>query len=144
MGSCRHLSRNWPTKSTGLTATKKEGRTNLILYFLIMVVRPSTQQAVDRIVGTAVILGISIAAFRWLSNSSKRRQVPLLPWWLIALRRRNDRRARTHHEGCVESEQWRAREKNMESGYEHRGSCHCRSIQFLVSICAHRHNNCFK
>ena len=21
----------------------------------------------------------------------------------------------------------------MESGYEHRGSCHCRSIQFLVS-----------
>lgn len=102
-------------------------------------VRPSTQQTVDRIVGTAAILGLSIAAIRWLCHASKQRRgrqnQTTLPWWwpIIALRRRSDRRARSHGEGGGELEQSRAREKNMESGYEHRGSCHCRSIQFLVS-----------
>lgn len=102
-------------------------------------VRPSTQQTVDRIVGTAAILGLSIAAIRWLCHASKQRRgrqnQNTLPWWwpIIALRRRSDRRARSHGEGGGELEQSRAREKNMESGYEHRGSCHCRSIQFLVS-----------
>lgn len=96
-----------------------------------MAVRPSTQQTIDRIVGTVALLGLSLAALRWLSHPSKRRQKSL-PWWwpVIALQRRRNKR-----EGSLEGEvdQSDAREKNMERGFEHRGSCHCRSVQFMVS-----------
>jgi len=104
-----------------------------------MAVRQYTQQTIDRIVGTATLIGLSIAAIRWLSQVSKQRrahqQKLTLPWWwpVIALRRRNSRRMKNNEEGICELEHVKAREMNMESGHEHRGSCHCRSIQFLVS-----------
>jgi hypothetical protein len=62
---------------------------------------------------------------------------------VIALRRRKDRRTKNQYCGMVgdedrlELEQSKARGKNLEGGYEHRGSCHCRSIQFLVNTCCH-------
>ena len=115
----------------------------------LTMVRPPTQQTVDRIVGTVAVLGLSVAAIRWLSHASKQRQsrqqLKKLPWWwpMIALRRRKDRRAKNHRCGGIgdddngDLEQSKAREKNLEGGYEHRGSCHCRSIHFLVSTCCH-------
>ncbi|KAL3796705.1 hypothetical protein HJC23_010005 [Cyclotella cryptica] len=107
-------------------------------------VHPPTQQTVDRIVGTVAVLGLSVAAIRWLAHTSKQRRsgqhFKKLPWWwpVIALRRRKGRRERgqccdvADDEERCDLEQSKAREKNLEGGYEHRGSCHCRSIHFLL------------
>lgn len=102
-------------------------------------VRPSTQQTVDRIVGTITVLGLSIAAIRWLAHLSKHRKKKQLPWWwpVIALRRRKDRRTKSQcmgEDGEFQLEQMKARERNVEGSFEHRGSCHCGSVQFSVSM----------
>lgn len=68
----------------------------------LTMVRPSTQQTVDRIVGTAVVIGLSVVVVRWLSNPSSSDSIMLesgkkrvrrkrygIPWWwpVIALQK---------------------------------------------------------
>ena len=99
-------------------------------------VRASTQQVVDRIVGTAVVLGLSAAFVRWMTSGSSGKST-------------HDRGS--GYQSPNESEQSRlneVKEERKERGevaepaelvehddeeHEHRGSCHCRSIIFVVS-----------
>lgn len=90
----------------------------------LTMVRPSTQQTVDRIVGTAAILGLSVVFVRWLSSrnstsisspspscESKTKDVDekrryryaawsTIPWWwpVIAVKSWNKRRNRKNNE----------------------------------------------
>ncbi|KAL7555201.1 hypothetical protein ACHAWF_018862 [Thalassiosira exigua] len=114
----------------------------------LVMVRASTQQTVDRIVGTAAIIGLSVVFVRWLSNSSSsHRSAPTpdgkqckksreekysrIPWWwpVLALRRSNDQRR-----GESPSKDRRNNESEIENDaeYEHRGSCTCGSIEFAL------------
>ncbi len=135
-------------------------------------VRPSTQQTVDRILGTAAILGLSIVLVRRLllssQNSShhhyyhhhtpprrRRKQQQFEDeninnnnnqtrwrWWgncywlwpggsgiggMPALQKRRD-----HHENTRKDDRMDEVD-NDKRMHEHLGSCHCGSIQFLVS-----------
>ena len=115
-------------------------------------VRPSTQQTVDRILGTAAVLSLSVVLVRRLlyssqSSSSHRYHPPRRRrddtqhtswrWWTrwvwpgggAALQGRssrwNDNNETTHHN--------RIELLDKRIYYEHSGSCHCGSIQFMVS-----------
>jgi hypothetical protein len=112
-------------------------------------VRPSTQQTVDRILGTAAVISISVALVRWLSSQSShtlRRQdrkecaendnnnASRWRWWRLCIwpvgatalqGKWNDNRKQNR----MKSEQNSDTRK-----YEHSGSCHCGSIHFLVSF----------
>ena len=122
-------------------------------------VRESTQQAVDRIVGTAAVIGLSIAFIRWISNPSSfsleggeeckattKSRYSWMPWWwpVIAMDRWNRKRNnRTNigddsndEEGEGKSQDAKQKEEqigNIIGDYEHQGSCHCGSITFVVS-----------
>ena len=124
-------------------------------------VRPSTQQTVDRILGTAAVLSLSVVLVRRLlyssqSISSHRYHPPR--------RRRRDDTQHTNYSTATSWRWWarwvwpgggaalqgsssRWNDNNNETTthhnrielldkrifYEHSGSCHCGSIQFMVS-----------
>eukprot|EP00584_Thalassiosira_punctigera_P005972 CAMPEP_0172544896 /NCGR_PEP_ID=MMETSP1067-20121228/14955_1 /TAXON_ID=265564 ORGANISM="Thalassiosira punctigera, Strain Tpunct2005C2" /NCGR_SAMPLE_ID=MMETSP1067 /ASSEMBLY_ACC=CAM_ASM_000444 /LENGTH=487 /DNA_ID=CAMNT_0013331547 /DNA_START=379 /DNA_END=1843 /DNA_ORIENTATION=+ len=119
-------------------------------------VRASTQQTVDRIVGTAVVIGLSVVFVRWLSGTSsssdlmlegekckKTRKVYRMPWWwpVIALKRWNGRSRknegdgnhdlRIRNEGVCKEDKEEIIENNL-GDYEHQGSCHCSSVTFVL------------
>ncbi len=126
-------------------------------------VRPSTQQTVDRILGTAAILSLSVVLVRRLLLSSQNKSHyhhhhsprrgqgrgqhqfeddnndNKWRWWghywlwkgvrgggITSLQRRRD-----HDTGNKDRTEEVDHDKRM---HEHSGSCHCGSIQFLVSI----------
>eukprot|EP00579_Thalassiosira_antarctica_P017244 CAMPEP_0201933448 /NCGR_PEP_ID=MMETSP0903-20130614/31577_1 /ASSEMBLY_ACC=CAM_ASM_000552 /TAXON_ID=420261 /ORGANISM="Thalassiosira antarctica, Strain CCMP982" /LENGTH=433 /DNA_ID=CAMNT_0048473393 /DNA_START=473 /DNA_END=1777 /DNA_ORIENTATION=- len=110
-------------------------------------VRASTQQAVDRIVGTAVIIGLSVVFVRWLSHhtppslsledkntqSSRKERYSWMPWWwpVIALQRWSDKSK--NEKECKEDKKDQVGNiENNDGDYEHQGSCHCSSITFVL------------
>ena len=142
-----------------------------------IMVRPSTQQTVDRIVGAATILGLSIAIARWISlqvpysspdndnyPSPKNKENPtkcdskydasfakrwIMPWWwpVIAMRRWNSSKNKHNRQqngtddgddyfksqSSHEGEEGAKGGEDDELQCDHRGSCHCGSINFVVS-----------
>ncbi|KAL3770369.1 hypothetical protein ACHAWU_003589 [Discostella pseudostelligera] len=107
-------------------------------------VRPSTQQTVDRILGTAAVISISVALVRWLSSQSSSSSHSL---------RRQDRKECAENDNNISTRwtwwrwswlwpdrgaaalqsKWNDNEKqNRTQAYEHSGSCHCGSIHFLL------------
>lgn len=115
----------------------------------------SNQQNADRIVGTVVVIGLSVVFVRWLSshdsmldeeNKSKksRKRYGILQWWpMIALRRysgrnRNDGKCvGDDGRNMIEGEHTKAEGQediveNNGGEYEHHGSCHCSSITFVL------------
>eukprot|EP00571_Detonula_confervacea_P005465 CAMPEP_0172316508 /NCGR_PEP_ID=MMETSP1058-20130122/28486_1 /TAXON_ID=83371 /ORGANISM="Detonula confervacea, Strain CCMP 353" /LENGTH=433 /DNA_ID=CAMNT_0013030829 /DNA_START=252 /DNA_END=1553 /DNA_ORIENTATION=- len=105
-------------------------------------VRASTQQTVDRIVGTAAVIGLSIIFVRWLSNppsmleeekcKKNRKQYSWMPsWWPVIAIQRWDKRNRSEKDGA-EDEQHVEKLGNDDGEYAHQGSCHCGSIKFVL------------
>lgn len=124
----------------------------------LTMVRASTQQiALDRIVGTVAIVGLSVAFARWLTNNNdnnggdgrlppasrrKRRQRARgwMPWWwpVIAMQRWNERNRTTTENGVRADDIVVVRgggedSANDDGEHLHQGSCHCGSIKFVVS-----------
>ncbi|KAL7539399.1 hypothetical protein ACHAXR_009251 [Thalassiosira sp. AJA248-18] len=111
-------------------------------------VRASTQQTVDRIVGTAAVIGLSVAVIRWLSYQSsshmleekeykdRRKKYSWMPWWwpVIAMESWNKRNRTTRRTGeeCGKDENHEETIGNIDGDYEHQGSCHCGLITFLI------------
>lgn len=94
----------------------------------LTMVRASTQQTVDRIVGTAVVVGLSVAFVRWLSRPSSSRSRSRIE----GKGKENDVRKRNEEDFRETESQDQIVENNHEE-YEHQGSCHCSSIIFVVS-----------
>eukprot|EP00581_Thalassiosira_minuscula_P015138 CAMPEP_0183712964 /NCGR_PEP_ID=MMETSP0737-20130205/7987_1 /TAXON_ID=385413 /ORGANISM="Thalassiosira miniscula, Strain CCMP1093" /LENGTH=434 /DNA_ID=CAMNT_0025941705 /DNA_START=411 /DNA_END=1715 /DNA_ORIENTATION=+ len=88
-------------------------------------VRASTQQTVDRFVGTAAVLGLSVLFFRWSRPYFKRRRRSRHEW--------------TNSDGKFQQQKDEnpteiVTEENDDHNeeYEHQGSCHCSSIIFVL------------
>ncbi len=67
-------------------------------------IRPSTQQTVDRLVGTAVVLGLSLALARWVSISSSRSHSTRSSFQEDPLRTRENQNE--HEEECRRIVKW--------------------------------------
>jgi len=136
----------------------------------LTMVRPSTQQTVDRIVGTAVVIGLSVVVVRWLSNPSSSSDSIMLEggnkkrvrskrykiqwWWPVIALQKWSGRGRHYDEGERRSSmvdnngarsgnnggELSSREEEdqgeiiqgNDGEYEHKGSCHCSSITFVL------------
>ena len=89
------------------------------------------------ILGTAAIVGISIVCVRWLSSTNpseeerikaNRRKYAWMPWWwpIIAMQRWNKQKKNTTS-------------ATTENQFEHKGSCQCGSITFVIRGPKHLH-----
>ena len=90
------------------------------------------------ILGTAAIVGISIVCVRWLSStnpseeerikSNRRRKYAWMPWWwpIMAMQRWNKQKKNTTS-------------ATTENQFEHKGSCQCGSITFVIRGPKHLH-----
>jgi len=105
----------------------------------LTMVRASTQQSVDRIVGTAAVIGLSVVFIRWLSKPSpeekhekmKKTYAGVPWWWPVIVMKGWKRRNRTDND-CVEEEGQEGNVENDNGEHAHHGSCHCGSITFLL------------
>lgn len=97
----------------------------------------------DRIVGTSIVIGLSLALVRWISPphtssvardtkqyTTSRQRRSWMPWWWLAfaLRRWSDksRHGNEHLEDSAQDEN----NENSDGDCEHQGSCQCSSIKF--------------
>lgn len=112
--------------------------------------RSSSQPTVDKLLGTAAMVSLSIVLIRWISHSNNntavlegdkekykkanhhdsKRKYEWMPWWwpIIAIQRWN-------------KQQQNHTNREDEEEYIHQGSCQCGSIKFTIRGQKHLHSS---